>query len=492
MELSGPAATTVKRPGLTKVPTGIRGMDEILHGGLPENRTTVVVGSPGTGKSIFCLQFLCEGASNGIPGLLVSCEQSVEALRADAASIGLDLPALEEKGVLTLLSAEFPADSEVIGDFRFDPLLQRIFSVIERRGVRRIAIDELDLLLRLYEDPAAARRELYRIQRALRAREATLVLTAKTFHWSPGASWSPLLHFMAETADCLLELSQRVEAQITTRRLRVLKYRGSAFIPNECPFVITENGLIVIPVAIAGLGQGPMARKITSGYRWLDALLGGGFSVGAEVLIAGEPGTGKTTLAATFAKAACDRGEKVLYLSFEEPEHSLLRNLRRVGVDLRPAVEAGKLLFRAVVPESVGVEQHLAETVALTAQFQPKHIVVDAVSAFLRMGSSQGAHDYLIRLGNICRQRRITAIFLSELTGELGERSLSIAYLSSIADTVLVCRYEHDERGYRRVLRVLRSRGSAHSTASQEYEITGKGLSPVGSDGSKFSAAAAH
>lgn len=480
MEPKGIVAAGLDRPRLAKVPTGIRGMDEILAGGLPENRTTVVVGSPGTGKSIFCLQFLCEGAANGQPGLFVSCDQPVEAVRADASSIGLDLESLEKNGALTLLSAEFPADSEIIGDFRFDPLLERISTAAERRGVQRIAIDELDLLLRLYEDPAAARRELFRIHRALRARGATLVLTAKTSHWSPGAVWSPVLHFMAETADCLLELDQRVEAQITTRRLRVLKYRGSGFIPNECPFVITENGLSVIPVAAAGLGQGPLARKVTSGYRWLDAMLGGGFCVGAEILIAGEPGTGKTTLAATFARAACERGEKVLYMSFEEPEHSLLRNLRRVGVDLRPALEAGKLLFRAVVPESVGVEQHLAETVALTARFQPKHIVVDAVSAFLRMGSIQGAHDYLIRLGNICRQRRITALFLSELTGELGERSLSIAYLSSIADTVLVCRYAPGEQGYRRVLRVLRSRGSAHSTASQEYEITGEGLSPAG------------
>ncbi len=475
-----PRSVGAAGPGIGKVPTGIRGMDEILHGGLPENRTTVVVGSPGTGKSILCLQFLCEGASNGQPGLFVSCDQPVEALRADALSIGLDLESLENEGALTLLPAEFPADSEIIGDFRFDPLLERISRVVQSRGVRRIAIDELDLLLRLYEDPAAGRRELFRIHRTLRQRGITLVLTAKTSHWTPGAAWSPLLHLMAETADCLLELDQRVEAQITTRRLRVLKYRGSGFIPNECPFVITERGLSVIPVAIVGLGQGPMARKVTSGYRWLDALLGGGFCVGAEILIAGEPGTGKTTLAATFARAACERGEKVLYLSFEEPEHSLLRNLRRVGVDLRPAVGAGKLLFRAVVPESVGVEQHLAETVALTAEFQPKHIVVDAVSAFLRMGSFQGAHDYLIRLGNICRQRRITALFLSELTGELGARSLSIAYLSSIADTVLVCRYEQGGQGYRRILRVLRSRGSAHSTDSQEYEITGKGLAPVG------------
>ncbi len=492
MEPSRAASPRGRRSGLTKVPTGIRGMDEILHGGLPEGRTTVIAGSPGTGKSIFCLQFLCESASNGVAGLLLSCEQPVEALRADAASIGLDLSALERNGLLTLMSAEFPADSEVIGDFRFDPLLQRILTLMEERGVRRVAIDELDLLLRLHENPAAGRRELFRFQRALRAREATLVLTAKTFHGTAGGWWSPLVQFMAETADCLLELSQRVEAQITTRRLRVLKYRGSGFIPNECPFVITGNGLSVIPVATAGLGQGPMARKVTSGYRWLDALLGGGFSVGAEVLIAGEPGTGKTTLAATFALAACERGEEVLYLSFEEPEHSLLRNLRRVGVDLRPALESGKLLFRAVVPESVGVEQHLAETAALTAEFQPRHIVVDAVSAFLRMGSSQSAHDYLIRLGNICRERRITAIFLSELTGELGERSLSVAYLSSIADTVLVCRYEDSEEGYRRVLRVLRSRGSAHSTAAQAYEITSRGLSPIGNQRPHSVAAAGH
>jgi len=458
---------------LPKVMIGIKGVDDVLRGGLPEGRTTVIIGAPGTGKSVFGLEFLYHGALSGEPGIWVSCEQPAEELRRDARSLGIDLARLEKENKFSILPARLRPGGLVIGDFGFEALLSRIVAERERLGARRIVIDELDALLRVYHDPERECREFHGIHEALRETGVTVLFTGKP----PGrSSRDLLLEFMTASADCLLELSQRVEAQITTRRLRVLKYRGSSFASNEFPFVISEDGIRVIPVAQTSLDYKPPGKRLSTGCQSLDGVLGGGIAKTSIVLIAGEPGTGKTTLASLFARTACERGENVLYETFEESLKALIGNMLSAGVDLRAALKAGKLRCDACMPESMGFEQHLARKLEIIERFRPAHIIVDAMSSFLRMGSPQAAHDYLIRLVHICRQGGITGIFLNETDGELTAAGLTGNSISSVVDTALLLRYLERDGEVCRVLRVVRSRGTRHSTSWHRLVITREGI----------------
>jgi circadian clock protein KaiC len=317
------------------------------------------------------------------------------------------------------------------------------------------------------------RLELYALHEWLQNRGLTTILTVKTSQQEASHSRYAFLDFMA---DCVIHVDQRVTAQITTRRLRVVKYRGSGYGRNEYPFIIGENGINVIPITGNVLQHRPPGPKVSSGQAQLDNVLGGGYKRGTSILIVGTAGAGKTTLACLFAQAACLRGERVLYLNFEESPESMVSNMLSPGIVLRPLIKTGKLVVQAYLPEAMGVEEHLFLALNALSEVQPQHVVVDAISACKRMGSEHAAFEYLMRVLNACRESGITCFYLNQATGLNIVEEISGIGISSIIDTVVLLRQLPIGDTIKRQLIVLKSRGSKHSEQFHEYRITDRGI----------------
>lgn len=459
--------------GLPKVPSGVAGLDEILSGGLPEGRTTLVSGGPGTGKTMLGLEFLYRSALAGQAGIFLLFEERAEVIRRNALAMGWDLAALEEDGKLFLLEARLDRNAILSGDFTIAPLLAIIQGQARKIGAKRIVIDAIDVLLRIYNDARRQQNELYGLHDWLIENGFTTILTAKKSESSERTSQYEFLDYMA---DCVIVLDLRVLGQVTTRRLRVIKYRGSAFASNEYPYIIGEEGNVLMPISTVSLDHMALGPRISSGNAALDEVLGGGYRRATSILITGASGTGKTTLACTFVQAACNRGEKVLYISFEESSDAVLSSMLSPGIDLRPAVKSGNLEFQTVMPEAMGAEQHLARAFRQMDRFKPDHIVVDAISACTRMGSEQAAFDYLMRLVDRCKREGITCLMTNQLGGVDQQADFSGIGFSSLLDTIIFLRYVELRREIARSLLVLKSRGSKHSNRYHQYAITDEGI----------------
>jgi circadian clock protein KaiC len=473
---SDAAGPQKRRKQILKVPTGIAGLDKVLGGGLPAGRMTLVCGGAGSGKSIMGLQNLLHGAVAGEPGILVMFEERAAAVRQNAWSLGWDLAALERKGQLFLMDARLDPEAVISGDFSIKGLLAILHQRTKAMRARRIVIDAVDALLHLYDNPMRERHELYALHEWLLDRSLTAIMTVKVTPQEEAPSRYAFLDFMA---DCVIHMDQRVTAQITTRRLRVLKYRGSGFGRNEYPFVIRENGINVIPITSNVLMHRPLGPRVSSGQARLDEVLGGGYKCGASILIAGTAGAGKTTLACVFAQAACTRGERVLYLNFEESAESMVGSMLSPGLVLRPLIKSGTLSVRSYLPEAMGMEEHLFQALAALDEFQPQHVVVDAISACRRMGSELGAFEYLMRLLNVCRERGITCIYLNQATGLDIVAEISGIGISSVIDTVVLLRHLPVAGTMKRQLIVMKSRGTKHSEQFHEFRITDRGIDLV-------------
>jgi circadian clock protein KaiC len=458
---------------LPKVPTGIAGLDAVLHGGLPAGRVTLVHGGPGSGKSIMALQCLLHGAGAGKPGILVMFEERAAAVRQNARSLGWNLAPLERKNKLCLLDARLDPGAVVSGDFSIKGILAVLDQRFQAMRAKLIVIDAVDALLQLYDNPSRERHELYALHEWLLDRGLTAIMIVKTVPVQDSPSRYAFLDFMA---DCVIHLDQRVTAQITTRRLRVIKYRGSGYGRNEYPFLINERGINIIPITSNVLQHPPPGPKVSSGQKWLDGVLSGGYKSGTSILIAGTAGAGKTTLACVFAQAACLRGERVLYVNFEESSESMVSNMLSPGLALQPLIQKGTLVVRTYLPEAMGVEEHLFFALKNLDEFEPKHVIVDAVSACKRMGSEQAAFDYLMRVLNACKERGITCIFINQTAGLEGVAEISGMGISSTIDSILLLRHIPLDAGITRQLIVMKSRGSKHSEQFHEFRITDRGI----------------
>ncbi|MEI8194390.1 MAG: circadian clock protein KaiC [Phycisphaerae bacterium] len=465
----------IKPRPIAKVLTKISGLDEVLEGGIPRGRTTLASGGPGSGKTVLGLQFLCAGAKAGEPGVFVTLEERAEAVRENALSMGLDLAALEKAGKVVIIEARLFGEEVISGDFDVQGLLAIVGGHIKRIGAKRVVMDALDVLLRVFNDPRRERNELYRIHEWLIDQGLTNVLTAKAHREGETAFQYEFLDFMA---DCVIRLDHRVIGQVATRRLRVIKYRGSGFGTNEYPYVIGDHGIILFPLTKAELAHQPLGPKVSSGLPGLDTMLEGGFRSTSCVLITGASGTGKTTLANTFVQAACQRGEKVLYLSFEESREAMVTAMRSAGIDLRPPLRAGKLLIQTGLPEAMGSDDHLLRALDAIDTFQPNHVTLDAISACVRMGSEQAAFDYLMRLVSILKERGITCILTNQIRGIEGseDEALSGIGLSSVVDAVIQLRFVETDQVINRQMLIVKSRGSAHSHRRQPFLITNRGI----------------
>lgn len=458
---------------LSKVPTQVAGLDDVLHGGLPEARSTLLIGGPGSGKTVLSVEILYRAAQSSRPAVFISFEETAAAIRTNALSMGWDVTPLEQEGHLSLLNPELDFRAVRSGDFNLGGLLAIIEGQAQRTGSRLVVIDAVDVLMRLFSDPARREDELYGLHAWLVAHQFTTILTVKSRPERRMETAFPFLDFLA---DCVIAVDQRITSQVSTRRLRVVKYRGSGYISNECPFVISPPGVVMMPVASAELLQKPFGPPRSSGHEPLDELLGGGYRQGAVILIAGPTGCGKTTIACTFSLAAAKRGERTLYVSFEEGEQALLNAMRSPGLDLSPLVENGVLEILTAMPESMGVEEHLLRILRTIERFQPAHIVVDAISAAHRMGPEVSAFDFLVRLISMCRERGITCLYVSQTSQAATAEHFSGFGISSLIDTVLVLDYVWEDEQINRSLFVFKSRGVNHSRMRHWLTISETGI----------------
>lgn len=457
---------------IPKVPTQIAGLDGILEGGFPRGRTSLACGGPGSGKTVLALEFLCRGAMAGDPGVFVTFEETADAVRMNARSMGWDLAAMEKAGKLAIVEARLSGDEVLAGDFDIQGLLTIVGGHTTRIRARRVVMDALDVLLRLYGDTERERSELSRLHDWLIDRKLTSVLSVKTYRDGADGAQYEFLDFMA---DCVIRLDHRVLGQVATRRLRVIKYRGSGFGTNEYPYVIGERGVVLFPLTQSELTHKALGAKVSSGLAGLDAMLEGGFRRASCVLLAGSSGTGKTTLASAFARSACRRREKVLYLSFEESEEAMIAGMLSAGIDLRPAVRAQKLVIQTAMPEAMGSDNHLVRVLETINTFKPDHVILDAMSACVRMGSEQAAFDYLMRLVAVVKERGITCIMTNQsLAG--GYEELSGIGFSSVVDTVIQLRFVDAGQEIGRQILVIKSRGSGHSNRREPFYITDQGI----------------
>lgn len=471
------ASPAVASRRLEKTPTYVCGLDDILEGGLPYGRCTVLNGASGSGKTLLGLEFLYRGALHGEPGIFVGFEEPPAQLRQDAATLGWDLADLEKQERLFLLDARLKPETLCSGRFSLNGLLAIAAGRSHAMGTRRIVIDALEVALRLFDTPQQVRNELHALNNWLRDSGLTAVLTVRP---PARGGVSPFEDFFESMGDCIIALDARVTEQISTRRLRVVKYRGSGFGRNEYPYVISQTGVRLAAITSVGLRHKPLGEKMSSGNARLDEILSGGYRRGACILLAGLPGVGKTTLAATFVASACGRGERVLYIGFEESEAAMVHNVSSTGIALQPHMESGRVVFLTNYPEALGAEEHFIAALDRIGALGPQHVVVDAISACYRMGGRQAAFEYLMRLLNACKERAITIMLLNQLGSTAEFSEISGNEISSMVDTVILLNYRLSQGGTNRTLQVLKSRGSGHSNQAYKFSITDNGFEVEG------------
>ena len=463
------SADVAAGPGLPKARTGVRGLDEITRGGLPRGRSTLVTGGAGSGKTLLGLQFLVAGArDNGEPGVLVTFEESVAKVSANVASLGFDIDRLQDDRLLVVHSFRIdPAEVVETGEFDLEPLFILIGDTIERIGAKRVVLDTIELLFGAFKDQAIVRAELGRLFRWLEDRDVTAIVTGER-----GDNALTRQGIEEYVSDCVIVLDQRLEEQVSTRRLRVVKYRGSAHETNEYPFLISAHGFVLLPITSISLDYGAPEERISTGVERLDRMLAGGPFRGSTVLVSGSAGTGKTTLAAHLANAACARGERALLVLFEESPEQISRNMRSVGIDLRHWVDAGLLRMWAARATAFGLETHLAILAQLIEDFTPSVAVLDGLASHTHGSSAQEVPSMVARQIDLLKAGGITAI----ATALAEEDETSAVGISSLVDTWLLLRNVESDGERNRLLFVLKSRGTAHSNQVREFVLSSRGI----------------
>ena len=462
-----------RHPHLAKAPTGIRGLDEITQGGLPKGRPTLICGGPGSGKTLLALTFLVNGIVRfDEPGVLVTFEENADEIASDVASLGFDLPQLIEakKLVVDYVRVE-RGEIEETGEYDLEGLFVRLDHAIRTVGAKRVVLDTIESLFAGLSNNAILRSELRRLFRWLKDQGVTAVITGER---GEGALTRQGLE--EYVSDAVILLDHRVHDQVSTRRLRVVKYRGSHHGTNEYPFLIDADGVSVLPVSSLALQHPAPLERVSSGVARLDAMLSGkGYYRGSTILVSGTAGTGKTSLAAHFLDAACRRGERCLCFLFEESPQQLLRNMRSIGIDLEPWVAAGLLQFHADRPSRYGLETHLVTMHQVVASFRPTVAVIDPVTNLMSVGTYADVQAMLTRMIDHLKTENVTAMLTSLMPG-LTEIERTETTISSLMDTWIVLANDDVGGRHRRGLYVLKSRGMAHSNELREFVLTDRGL----------------
>jgi circadian clock protein KaiC len=464
------------RQPLEKCPSGIPGLEEITGGGLPRGRPTLVCGTAGCGKTLFGMEFLVKGATEyGEPGVFMAFEETAEELTKNVRSLGFDLDELAEQDLLSVDHVHLErSEIEETGEYDLEALFIRLGFAIDSIGAKRVVLDTLEVLFGSLSDEGILRAELRRLFRWLKDKGVSAIITAER---GDGALTR---HGLEEyVSDCVILLDHRVTEQVSTRRLRIVKYRGSSHGTNEYPFLIHEGGVDVLPITSIGLDHEASRERVSSGLERLDEMLGGeGYYRGSSVLVSGTAGTGKSSLAATFADAACRRGERALYVAFEESPSQIVRNMGSIGIDLEPHLERGLLQFRATRPTADRLETHLATIYRMVRDFRPGVVVVDPITNFVSVGSADQIKLMLMRLVDFLKARQVTGLFTNLIHGGGAAEGTDTA-ISSLIDTWLLLRDMEVNGERNRVLYVLKARGTAHSNQVREFLITPRGIELV-------------
>lgn len=461
------------RNGIAKCPTGIFGLDQITEGGLPKGRPTLICGTAGCGKTILAMEFLVRGATEfNEPGVFMAFEETSQELTENVASMGFDLPALVARKKLALDHVRIDrSEIEETGEYDLEGLFIRLESAIQAVGAKRVVLDTIESLFSGFSNTNILRAELRRLFGWLKAKGVSAVITAET-----GDGTITRNGIEEYVADCVILLDHRVEEQSSIRRLRVLKYRGTMHGTNEYPFLIGQTGLSVLPLSSLKLEHKAPTERVSTGVPRLDTMLEGkGFYRGTSILISGVAGTGKSSLAAHFVRAACERGERALYMASEQSTHEVIRNMRSIGIDLEPWVKRDLLRFYAARPGTFGLEKHLVTIHDLTAEFNPKVVVIDPITNFGSVGSYSEVKSMVTRLIDMFKSRGITAMFTSLTSGDSAPE-LSEVGVSSQMDTWLLLRNLESNGERNRGLYVLKSRGMAHSNQIREFLLTDHGV----------------
>jgi circadian clock protein KaiC len=461
---------------LPKCPTGIQGLDEITGGGLPRGRPTLVCGGAGCGKTLLAAEFLVRGATRfGEPGVLMAFEETEKELKANVASLGFDLEGLVRRKQIVIDYVHVErSEVQESGEYDLEGLFVRLGHAIDSIGAKRVVLDTLEVLFASLPNEAILRSELRRLFRWLKDKNVTAVITAER------GRESLTRHGLEEyVSDCVILLDHRVNDQIATRHLRVVKYRGALHGTNEFPFLIGDEGISVLPITSLSLNHKVSAERIATGIPRLDAMLGGrGFFRGSSILLTGTPGTGKTIVSANFAQAAARRGEQVLFFSFEESPDQIIRNMHSIGLRLEPLVKRGLLRFHSARPSLYGLEMHLATMFKEITTFKPQVVIIDPITSLMGSGTDSEGKGMVTRLIDYLKAGQMTSLFTSLTQGGHALQQ-SEAAMSSLMDSWLLLQ-DYEGNGERnRVLYVLKARGMAHSNQIREFLISDRGVDLV-------------
>ncbi len=468
----------LKHYPLPKCPTGIKGFDQITEGGLPKHRTTLICGSAGSGKTLWGIDFVIKGAINyNEPGVFMSFEETEDELYNDVASLDLDLQGLVSQKKILLVHVVLQRRDIQESAFDLEGLLIRLEHAIDSIGAKRVVLDSIESLFAGLTDLGILRLEIKRLFRWLKAKQVTAIVTGE-----PGQGLYTRHGLEEYISDCIIFLDNRVNEQISIRRIRVIKYRGSNHGTNEYPFVIAKNGLSVIPITAAGLDQPGTSKRVSTGIPSLDKMFkGGGFTKGSTILISGTAGTGKTSLAAAFALERCKRGERCLFLSYEESSGQLIQNMSSISLHLEPVVKKGLLQIVSTRPSFFGLEQHLLDLYRTLEGFKPQSVVIDPLTSLIAEGSQREIQSMVTRMIDLLKSKGVTGFFTSLVPSTAQNFTSGEVGVSSLIDTWLVVREIEEEAGKRRIrgLYIVKSRGMGHSSDVRELLLSDDGIELV-------------
>jgi circadian clock protein KaiC len=464
---------TKQHSELSKAPTGIRGLDDISNGGFPRGRATLIAGGPGSGKTVIALQTLVSGAARGEPGIFIAFEEDSARIVANAATFGWNLPDLE-KNHLFFLDAKPRPDVVSAGQFDLIGLLASLKAKADHMGAKRIVFDSIDVLLSLLDNPLAERRELFRLNDWLVESGLTGIITCKNNDSvQSGLRYQDFMQYMV---DCVISLGHEVDNRVARRTLRVVKYRGSGFYAGEVALVLGSSGAEVVSFPVIPPHDTASTERVSSGVSRLDNMLGGGYYRGGAVLLSGAPGTAKTTLSGSFILAACERGERCLFVGFDEPAHEIVRNLRSVGIDLGPHVKSGLLHIQSIRSSLTGAEEHIGTLHNLLDTYQPRCFVIDPLSAIVNGDSEAGHRRMPEQLLALTKASGITLVCTSLLVGNDALQEGSVTQVSTVADTWIHISYAVRAGERNRALTIIKSRGTEHSNQVRELVLGSSGI----------------
>jgi circadian clock protein KaiC len=461
---------------VTKLPTGIKSFDIIAKGGLPKNRTTLVSGTAGSGKTVFAMQFLAEGIRKGENGVFVTFEESATDIRQNMSSFGWALEQWESEGKLIFVDASPDPEVETVeaGSFDLGALLARVQNAVRKVNARRVSVDSLGAMFSQFSDQSVVRRELFRIAWALKHMDVTAMLTAERVQ-----DYGPVARFGIEEfiADNVMILRNVLDAENRRRTIEILKFRGTDHQKGEYPFtIIAGKGLIVIPLSAIELRQKSSNIRISSGNADLDQLCGGGFFRDSVILLSGATGTGKTLMVTQFLQGGASAGERCLLLAFEESREQLFRNAIGWGVDFEKMERDGLLKLMCEYPEVVGLEDWLVNIQTMVAEFKPARVALDSLSALERVGSPKAFREFVIGTTSFMKQQEVTGLFTSTTPSLLGGASITETHISTLTDSIILLRYVEMFGEMKRGVTVLKMRGSIHEKDIREFTIDQQGM----------------